>query len=56
MFLVDKTGDKIRNVRTKSHVTLNKMKIRSRFLSKQSFSVAEFRFRKREREMEELKD
>ena len=48
---LDKTG----NVRTKSHVTLNKMKIRSRFLSKQSFSVAES-FRKREREMEELKD
>lgn len=55
MLLVDKTGDKIRNVRTKSHVTLNKMKIRSRFLSKQSFSIAES-FRKREREMEELKD
>ena len=48
---LDKTG----NVRTKSHVTLNKMKIRSRFLSKQSFSIAES-FRKREREMEELKD
>lgn len=38
MFLVDKTGDKVGNVGTKSHVTLNKIrKIRSRFLLEQSF-------------------
>lgn len=51
VFLVDKTGDKIGNVRTKSHVTLNKVKIRSRFLSKRSFFIVES-FRKREREKE----
>lgn len=61
MFLVDKTGDKIGNVRTKSHVTLNKVKIRSRFLSKRSFFIVESfrkrgRERERNREMEELKD
>lgn len=58
---MDKTGDKIGNVRTKSHVTLNKVKIRSRFLSKRSFFIVESfrkrgRERERNREMEELKD
>lgn len=48
---MDKTGDKIGNVRTKSHVTLNKVKIRSRFLSKRSFFIVES-FRKRGRERE----
>lgn len=42
MFLVDKTGDKIGNVGTKSHVTLNKIrKIRSRFLLGHNLFIVE---------------
>lgn len=56
MFLVDKTGDKIGNVRTKSHVTLNKMKIISRFLLKQSFLWNLLERERKRKKMEELED